>query len=49
MIGGRVKQSLGASAHCLRAAELIHPDLYFVGACGVDLRRRHHRSRLRRS
>jgi DeoR/GlpR family transcriptional regulator of sugar metabolism len=39
MIGGRVKQSLGGSvgATALREAELVHPDLYFIGACGVDL------------
>jgi DeoR/GlpR family transcriptional regulator of sugar metabolism len=27
----------GRSAHRTAEAELIHPDLYFVGACGVDL------------
>lgn len=39
MIGGRIKQSLGGSvgATAMRELELIHPDLYFVGACGVDL------------
>ncbi|MRW83285.1 DeoR family transcriptional regulator [Pseudoduganella sp. FT26W] len=39
MIGGRIKQSLGGSvgATALREVELIHPDLYFIGACGVDL------------
>lgn len=39
MIGGRVKQSLGGSvgATAMRELELIHPDLYFIGACGVDL------------
>lgn len=39
MIGGRVKQGLGGSvgATALREAELLRPDLYFVGACGVDL------------
>ncbi|MYM30567.1 DeoR family transcriptional regulator [Duganella sp. CY15W] len=39
MIGGRIKQSLGGSvgSTALREVELIHPDLYFVGACGVDL------------
>jgi DeoR/GlpR family transcriptional regulator of sugar metabolism len=39
MIGGRIKQSLGGSvgATAMRELELIHPDLYFIGACGVDL------------
>ncbi|MYM24011.1 DeoR family transcriptional regulator [Duganella sp. FT135W] len=39
MIGGRIKQSLGGSvgATALRELELMHPDLYFIGACGVDL------------
>jgi len=39
MIGGRIRQSLGGSvgATAMRELELIHPDLYFVGACGVDL------------
>jgi DeoR/GlpR family transcriptional regulator of sugar metabolism len=39
MIGGRIKQSLGGSvgATALREVELIHPDLYFIGACGVDV------------
>lgn len=39
MIGGRIKQSLGGSvgATALREVEQIHPDLYFIGACGVDV------------
>lgn len=39
LIGGRVKQGIGASvgATALREIENMHPDLYFVGACGVDL------------
>lgn len=39
MVGGRIKQSLGGSvgATALRELEQMHPDLYFVGACGVDL------------
>ncbi|WP_373988545.1 DeoR/GlpR family DNA-binding transcription regulator [Duganella sp. BuS-21] len=39
MIGGRIKQSLGGSvgATALRELELLHPDLYFIGACGVDV------------
>lgn len=39
MIGGRIKQSLGGSvgATALRELELMHPDLYFIGACGVDV------------
>jgi len=39
MIGGRVKQGLGGSvgATALREVELLRPDLYFIGACGVDL------------
>ncbi len=39
MIGGRIKQSLGGSvgATALREVEHIHPDLYFIGACGVDV------------
>jgi DeoR/GlpR family transcriptional regulator of sugar metabolism len=39
MIGGRIKQSLGGSvgATALREVALIHPELYFIGACGVDL------------
>jgi DeoR/GlpR family transcriptional regulator of sugar metabolism len=39
MIGGRVKQGIGASVGvtALRDVELMRPDLYFVGACGVDL------------
>lgn len=39
MIGGRIKQRLGGSvgATAMREAELLHPDLYFIGACGVDL------------
>lgn len=39
MIGGRIRQSLGGSvgATALRELELMHPDLYFVGACGVDV------------
>jgi DeoR/GlpR family transcriptional regulator of sugar metabolism len=39
MIGGRIKQSLGGSvgATALRELELMRPDLYFIGACGVDL------------
>lgn len=39
LIGGRVKQGIGASvgASALREIELIRPDLYFIGACGVDL------------
>lgn len=39
MIGGRIKQGLGGSvgATALREVEQMHPDLYFVGACGVDL------------
>lgn len=39
MIGGRIKQSLGGSvgATALRELQLIRPDLYFIGACGVDL------------
>ncbi|MYN16697.1 DeoR family transcriptional regulator [Rugamonas sp. FT107W] len=38
MIGGRIKQGLGGSvgATALREVELLRPDLYFVGACGVD-------------
>ena len=38
LIGGRVKQGIGASvgASALREIELIRPDLYFIGACGVD-------------
>lgn len=39
MLGGRIKQSLGGSvgATAMRELEHIHPDLYFIGACGVDL------------
>jgi DeoR/GlpR family transcriptional regulator of sugar metabolism len=39
MIGGRIKQSLGGSvgATAMREVEQIHPDLYFIGACGVDV------------
>jgi DeoR/GlpR family transcriptional regulator of sugar metabolism len=39
LIGGRIKQGIGASvgATALREIELMRPDLYFVGACGVDL------------
>lgn len=39
LVGGRVKQGIGASvgATALREIELIRPDLYFIGACGVDL------------
>jgi DeoR/GlpR family transcriptional regulator of sugar metabolism len=39
MIGGRIRQSLGGSvgATALREAELLRPDLYFIGACGVDV------------
>lgn len=39
MVGGRIRQSLGGSvgASALREVEQMHPDLYFVGACGVDL------------
>jgi len=39
VIGGRVRQSLGGSvgATALRELELMRPDLYFIGACGVDL------------
>ncbi|MFS2004324.1 DeoR/GlpR family DNA-binding transcription regulator [Duganella sp. CT11-25] len=39
LIGGRIKQGIGASvgASALREIELIRPDLYFIGACGVDL------------
>jgi DeoR/GlpR family transcriptional regulator of sugar metabolism len=39
MIGGRVKQGIGASvgASALREIAAIRPDLYFIGACGVDL------------
>lgn len=39
MIGGRIKQSLGGSvgATALREVEQVHPDLYFIGACGVDV------------
>ncbi len=39
MIGGRIKQNLGGSVGptALRELELMHPDLYFIGACGVDL------------
>ncbi|MBV7536935.1 DeoR/GlpR family DNA-binding transcription regulator [Duganella sp. sic0402] len=39
MIGGRIRQSLGGSvgATAMRELELIHPDLYFIGACGVDV------------
>lgn len=39
MIGGRIKQGIGGSvgATALRELELMHPDLYFIGACGVDL------------
>jgi DeoR/GlpR family transcriptional regulator of sugar metabolism len=38
-IGGRIKPGIGASvgASALREIELIRPDLYFIGACGVDL------------
>jgi DeoR/GlpR family transcriptional regulator of sugar metabolism len=40
MIGGRIKKSLGGSvgATALRELELLHPDLYFIGACGVDVK-----------
>ncbi|MTV40272.1 DeoR/GlpR family DNA-binding transcription regulator [Duganella radicis] len=39
MIGGRIRHSLGGSvgATAMRELELIRPDLYFVGACGVDV------------
>jgi DeoR/GlpR family transcriptional regulator of sugar metabolism len=39
MIGGRIKQNLGGSvgATALRELELMRPDLYFIGACGVDV------------
>lgn len=39
MIGGRIDQRLGGSVGttALREAEMVRPDLYFVGACGVDV------------
>ncbi|MRW92135.1 DeoR family transcriptional regulator [Duganella sp. FT80W] len=39
MIGGRIRQSLGGSvgATAMRELEQLQPDLYFIGACGVDL------------
>jgi DeoR/GlpR family transcriptional regulator of sugar metabolism len=39
MIGGRIKRDIGASvgATALREIEAIRPDLYVVGANGVDL------------
>lgn len=40
MIGGRIDQRLGGSVGttALREIEMVRPDLYFVGACGVDVR-----------
>jgi DeoR/GlpR family transcriptional regulator of sugar metabolism len=39
MLGGRIKRDIGASvgATALRELDAIRPDLYVVGACGVDL------------
>ena len=39
MIGGRIDQRLGGSVGttALREIEMVRPDLYFVGACGVDV------------
>ena len=39
MVGGRIKPGIGASvgAGALRDIALMRPDLYFLGACGVDL------------
>jgi len=38
VIGGRIKQDIGASVGptALREIEAIRPDLYVLGACGVD-------------
>lgn len=40
MVGGRINHRLGGSVGmtALREIEMVRPDLYFVGACGVDVR-----------